>query len=554
LEALNSVSEAPLSTANLWKAYHSLPFIEASIGAVNTAAIVATTLWDCILDADPGLFESVLELFYRAGGERCSVAFRQFLTARRSYVPSYWHFVLFAKCLPVIGQFNTAAAVAKSLQDTGRGDLAPLFAVYAMQMRQAPVLEIATAALALADSGQRAKVADYMAETCYLPDELPVIVAAFGQLVGETAIAKAALSLMQTRLANAEGRWRDALDLIATAGAHPRYRHGADLLRAQALTGQKETRTAITLLDGMLDDRKLPRFLHARATFLRLTAEVVDRGLPVPEQKPPRPFPDTPGRPLAQSLWVGRKLRWIERLAIKSYLDNGWRFQLYVYEEPDNVPEGCEVLDASVIIPEKEVFREGMNSGPHAGSIGAFSDLFRYHLLHKRGGMWTDTDVINFKRFDPDGQRFICTEISDAAFVTLNGAIMAAPAGDPFVARASERARELLSDSNEMFFTRIGPYLLAELVLEIGVDKIELMPPSFLSPVSWINAASLLQPFDVIMARPDIREAINLHVYTETWRTVGLGLDRPPHPTSFLGRLYFDRFGEEEPPQRAAIA
>jgi hypothetical protein len=64
------------------------------------------------------------------------------------------------------------------------------------------------------------------------------------------------------------------------------------------------------------------------------------------------------------------------------------------------------------------------------------------------------------------------------------------------------------------------------------------MPPGFLSPVSWMNTASLLQPFERMMAREDMRQAVNLHVYTEMWRTLGLGLDRPPEPDTFIGRLY----------------
>ena len=95
-----------------------------------------------------------------------------------------------------------------------------------------------------------------------------------------------------------------------------------------------------------------------------MTAELARRGLPPLQERPRKAFPATPGRPLAQSLWVGRKLRWIERLAIKSYLDNGWRFQLYAYDDPDNVPDGCEVLDAAAIIPAKDVFRERSVGSP----------------------------------------------------------------------------------------------------------------------------------------------------------------------------------------------
>lgn len=161
-----------------------------------------------------------------------------------------------------------------------------------------------------------------------------------------------------------------------------------------------------------------------------------------------------------------------------------------------------------------------------------------------RGGLWTDTDVINFRKYDADGKRFVSTEVNDAGIITPNGAIMAAPAGDELVTRAYARARALLSSDEAMFFTRIGPVLLAEVALELGVGAVELMPLSFLGPISWINTAFLLQPFEVVMARPEFQQAVNVHVFTETWRTLGLGLDQPPSKETFLGRLYADHFGE----------
>jgi hypothetical protein len=38
------------------------------------------------------------------------------------------------------------------------------------------------------------------------------------------------------------------------------------------------------------------------------------------------------------------------------------------------------------------------------------------------------------------------------------------------------------------------------------------------------------------------------------WRTLGLGLDRPPEPDTFIGRLYAHHFGEENAMQEAVNA
>jgi hypothetical protein len=200
-------------------------------------------------------------------------------------------------------------------------------------MQQAPVTEIAAAARVLTAPDQRARVAEYVIDMGYAAEELPVIVTAFAALVGDSDADKAALALMQARLANAERRWRDTLELAELARAEPRHRPAADLLRAHALAGMNEADRAITVLDEIVAEPETANFQRARATFIRVTAELSKRGLPALQERSRKTFPATPGRPLAQSLWVGRKLRWIERLAIKSYLDNGWRFQLYAYDD-----------------------------------------------------------------------------------------------------------------------------------------------------------------------------------------------------------------------------
>ena len=405
--ALKAVAAAIRNVAYIWNAYQAIPNFEAKIGAADAAALVATTLWDRVLEAHESVFVAAFELFFRGGGGRCLDAWEQYLRARKDYVPIYWHWLLLTKVFTSHDHANIPAAAGRMLDKTGRRDLQPLFEVYLKQMRQAPVSEIVRAAQALTDPVHRERVAEYMTGMGYMPDELPVIVAAFADLAPDTDAGKTSISMMQARLANSEGRWREATELSQIAAKDPRYGHAANLLRANALVRMNEMHDASAILDSVLSDKDAHPYQHARAMFIRVTAELIKKGERLPEESPPKIFPKTPGRPLVQSLWVGRSLRWIERLAIKSYLDNGWRFQLYVYDEVRNVPAGCEVLDASAIIPAKEVFIEGFGSGLHAGSVGAFSDLFRYRMIYERGGMWSDTDVINLRKFDPDGQKFI---------------------------------------------------------------------------------------------------------------------------------------------------
>jgi hypothetical protein len=183
--ALNEFRAAAVNAAHVWRMYQAIPVLTERIGAVDAAAVVATTVWDLILASHPAVFTSAFELFYKAGGQRCMDAWQQFLTEQRNYVPSYWLFVLLTKCFAADKHSDFAAIAVRSLRSVQREDLAPLFAVYLQQMQQAPVSEIAAAARALTAADQRARVTEYIIDMGYAGEELPVIVTAFAELVGE---------------------------------------------------------------------------------------------------------------------------------------------------------------------------------------------------------------------------------------------------------------------------------------------------------------------------------------------------------------------------------
>ncbi|SEH97383.1 hypothetical protein [Akkermansia glycaniphila] len=90
---------------------------------------------------------------------------------------------------------------------------------------------------------------------------------------------------------------------------------------------------------------------------------------------------------IISALWVGDELSPVAELSIRSFLDNGFAFQLFTYQAYANVPDGAIVRDASEIVSREEVYLH------HSGSYGMFADLFRYTFLEREGGWWTDLDV-----------------------------------------------------------------------------------------------------------------------------------------------------------------
>src|SRR6185369_8610758 len=96
-----------------------------------------------------------------------------------------------------------------------------------------------------------------------------------------------------------------------------------------------------------------------------------------------------------QGLWIGAELSVMEQLSVASFLQNGHEYQLYVYDEVQNVPAGAVIKNANEILPASRIFQY-----KHQASYAGFANFFRYKLLLERGGWWVDTDVVGLKPFD----------------------------------------------------------------------------------------------------------------------------------------------------------
>lgn len=118
--------------------------------------------------------------------------------------------------------------------------------------------------------------------------------------------------------------------------------------------------------------------------------------------------------------WHGSPLSRLERLSIASFLANGHPVDLYAYDDVGAVPAGARVVDAESVLPRDLLFRHR-----RTGSLGVFSDWFRYRLLHERGGIWADADIVCLKPFDYPADEIFGWE--DEHYV--NNGVLGLPAG-----------------------------------------------------------------------------------------------------------------------------
>jgi hypothetical protein len=234
-----------------------------------------------------------------------------------------------------------------------------------------------------------------------------------------------------------------------------------------------------------------------------------------------------------QSFWFGENITQYQRLAMKSFVDFGHQYTLYAYRKFD-VPAGVELRDAAELLPETRVFFYGEKAGIGRGSVAAFSNLFRYHLLYRLGGWWVDADVVCLSETVPADDIFMAWEYEDL----IGNAILKFPRSHTFAQKLRDGAEDAGTDIN---WGEIGPSLLTRLAREHGLAQFAIPQPQGY-PLQSIDALQLFIPVHREKVREKINEKPFLHLWNEILRrAVVFGWMAPP-PGSLIADL-FERHG-----------
>ena len=179
-----------------------------------------------------------------------------------------------------------------------------------------------------------------------------------------------------------------------------------------------------------------------------------------------------------QALWVGPRLSHLEQLSLASFLANGHAVHLYAYEEIEGVPEGVTVLDGRDVLPEDSIFSFGPDAAFGAGSFAAFANLFRYKLLHERGGWWIDVDMVCLRHFDIDAPYVFAYEHG----TSINCAVLRLQQGSPVAQSLYEAA---LARGTDLRWGDTGAKLFTQKVAEFDLGSYALPPATFYPVHAW---------------------------------------------------------------------
>jgi hypothetical protein len=238
---------------------------------------------------------------------------------------------------------------------------------------------------------------------------------------------------------------------------------------------------------------------------------------------------------IVQSLWIGPKLSKLEHLSIKSFIDHGHEYHLYTYGEVKNVPKGAIVKDGNDILPESEIFRY------QNGSVSAFSNLFRYTMLYKKGGYWVDTDVICVRPLDYKEDFVIASEpVFEYTDKKITSFLIKIKKGSEISKEAIKIQREhkKLILSGQMQWGS-GPLTTNHIVEKYKLHKY-ILPWNATCSCAWDQGQSIFNPNfkpnpKVITKITEIPKDMKIiHMWNEVLRRTGLDKNATFHPESLF--------------------
>lgn len=103
--------------------------------------------------------------------------------------------------------------------------------------------------------------------------------------------------------------------------------------------------------------------------------------------------------PDIHSFWISGPLKPLNLLTIRSFQAMGHRFILYAYDV--SCTNECEVRDARLIMPEREIFyyKQMLGGNPNF-KFGGIAERLKAEMLYKIGGWHVDLDVTCLRPFN----------------------------------------------------------------------------------------------------------------------------------------------------------
>ena len=210
------------------------------------------------------------------------------------------------------------------------------------------------------------------------------------------------------------------------------------------------------------------------------------------------------------SLWIGKKLSPINIISINSFLHNSYKYNLYVYEEVENIPKGVNIRDGNDILPDSAIWYYG--NGFSKGSPSSFSNEFRYTLLYKNGGLWADTDVVLLKKLELNDEFIFISEMNNEKQLVTTSVIYSKESKQDIFKDCIDVIENI--DKNNIIHGEIGPFLFDYKVREFDLMKYVKPIDEFCS-INWYDIYQFFDDSELVDG------VTGLHLWQSRWKVDG---------------------------------
>jgi len=213
-----------------------------------------------------------------------------------------------------------------------------------------------------------------------------------------------------------------------------------------------------------------------------------------------------------QGLWVGDRISKLEFMSYNSFIKNKFEYILYTYNNIANLPEKIIVRDANTILNKRFIIR-GRGVGGTTNSLGAFSDLFRWNLLYKKGGIYVDSDIICLKSFETKNNVAAGELDGKSLKVTAGTQYLKFEKSSPIIAKALKESK-----NKKLSITpwgSIGPTLINKLLPRESIldyNNFNANPNN-----NW-NYVLYKHKTDFFLELSEKENVYGIHLWNEMWR------------------------------------
>lgn len=236
---------------------------------------------------------------------------------------------------------------------------------------------------------------------------------------------------------------------------------------------------------------------------------------------------------IIHQIWLGSELPKKSKVLQKSWIENHptWIYILWTdngsnYDKNDLVLHSFEEVIAWLnrrpedkticIVDIRKLNLENRYAYNHSPNYGEKSDITRYEILYKIGGLYIDTDFECLKPFDPIHNHcdFFAGVSYEREYIVYNG-LIGCHAGHPIIRNCIDQIKQNYSKHSSTM-ARTGPYLLTKCIEEHVAkyqDKTVIFPVTYFYP--WSNY-DLSKP--EINAKNSIKEeSFAVHHWHRSW-------------------------------------